>query len=79
VLAGSRAGDIVFDPFFGSGTTGQVASRLGRHFIGCELNRDYGRCSAIACVSPASNSPDYLTEISHDDKRQQRSGARSTD
>jgi site-specific DNA-methyltransferase (cytosine-N4-specific) len=42
VLAGSRAGDIVFDPFFGSGTTGQVASRLGRHFIGCELNRDYG-------------------------------------
>lgn len=41
VLAGSRAGDIVFDPFFGSGTTGQVAQRLGRHFIGCELNADY--------------------------------------
>lgn len=41
VLAGARAGDIVFDPFFGSGTTGQVASRLGRRFIGCELNRDY--------------------------------------
>ena len=41
VLAGSRAGDIVFDPFFGSGTTGQVASRLGRRFIGCELNPDY--------------------------------------
>jgi len=41
VLAGSRVGDIVFDPFFGSGTTGQVASRLGRHFIGCELNPDY--------------------------------------
>jgi site-specific DNA-methyltransferase (cytosine-N4-specific) len=41
VLAGSRVGDIVFDPFFGSGTTGQVAQRLGRRFIGCELNRDY--------------------------------------
>jgi site-specific DNA-methyltransferase (cytosine-N4-specific) len=41
VLAGSRVGDIVFDPFFGSGTSGQVASRLGRRFIGCELNRGY--------------------------------------
>lgn len=40
VLAGSRGGDTVFDPFFGSGTTGAVAQRLGRHFIGCELNRD---------------------------------------
>ncbi|HEV2682591.1 MAG TPA: site-specific DNA-methyltransferase [Rhodanobacter sp.] len=41
VLAGSCPGGIVFDPFFGSGTTGQVAKRLGRHFIGCELNPDY--------------------------------------
>jgi DNA modification methylase len=41
VLAGARVGDIVLDPFFGSGTTGQVASSLGRAFIGCELNRDY--------------------------------------
>lgn len=41
VLAGSRVSDIVFDPFFGSGTTGQVAQRLGRRFLGCELNRDY--------------------------------------
>lgn len=41
VLAGSRVGDVVFDPFFGSGTTGQVAQRFGRRFIGCELNLDY--------------------------------------
>jgi site-specific DNA-methyltransferase (cytosine-N4-specific) len=42
VLAGSRPGDVVFDPFFGSGTAGQVASRLGRGFVGCELNPAYG-------------------------------------
>ncbi|KWK76249.1 DNA-methyltransferase [Burkholderia ubonensis] len=41
VLAGSRPGDVVFDPFFGSGTTGQVAQQLGRRFLGCELNPDY--------------------------------------
>ncbi|VTU38407.1 Modification methylase DpnIIB [Variovorax sp. PBS-H4] len=39
VLAGSPVGAIVFDPFFGSGTTGLVARRLGRHFIGIDLNR----------------------------------------
>lgn len=41
ILAGSRAGDIVLDPFFGSGTAGEVAQHLGRQYIGCELNRDY--------------------------------------
>lgn len=41
VLAGSRPGDVVFDPFFGSGTVGQVAQQLGRRFLGCELNPDY--------------------------------------
>lgn len=43
LLAGSRPGDIVFDPFFGSGTTGQVAQALGRNWIGCEINREYER------------------------------------
>lgn len=41
ILAGSRPGDIVLDPFFGSGTTGEVAQSLGRQWIGCELQRDY--------------------------------------
>jgi DNA modification methylase len=41
IKAGSRIGDTVLDPFTGSGTTGAVAVRLGRHFIGCELNPTY--------------------------------------
>lgn len=41
ILSGSRVRDIVIDPFFGSGTTGQVAQELGRGWIGCELNPDY--------------------------------------
>jgi len=42
VLAGSRLGDIVLDPFMGSGTTAVVALRHGRQYLGCELNPDYG-------------------------------------
>jgi len=41
ILAGSRSGDTVIDPFFGSGTTGEVAERLGRKWIGLDLNADY--------------------------------------
>lgn len=41
ILAGSRAGDIVLDPFMGSGTTAAVALQHGRRFLGCELNEDY--------------------------------------
>jgi len=41
ILAGSAIGDYVIDPFFGSGTTGLVASRHRRNFIGIELKADY--------------------------------------
>jgi len=41
VLAGSKKNDVVLDPFFGSGTTGLVALRSRRRFIGIELNPDY--------------------------------------
>jgi DNA modification methylase len=42
VLAGSRPGDIVLDPFMGSGTTAAVAIQHGRQYLGCELNEEYG-------------------------------------
>mgnify|MGYP000918406209 FL=1 len=41
ILAGCPEGGIVLDPFFGSGTTGEVANRLGRYFCGIELNEKY--------------------------------------
>jgi DNA modification methylase len=41
IMAGSHIGDIVLDPFMGSGTTAQVAQDLGRQYIGCELNPAY--------------------------------------
>lgn len=41
ILAGSKKEDTVLDPFFGSGTTGAVAKRLGREYIGIELNPKY--------------------------------------
>jgi site-specific DNA-methyltransferase (adenine-specific) len=41
ILASSRAGDLVFDPFNGSGTTTVVAKKLGRHYLGVELEDKY--------------------------------------
>lgn len=41
ILAGSRRGGVILDPFFGSGTTGRVAVANGRDYIGIELNPDY--------------------------------------
>ncbi len=41
LTAASNPGDVILDPFFGSGTTGAVAKRLGRHFIGCEREDKY--------------------------------------
>lgn len=41
MLATTNKGDVVLDPFFGTGTTGAVAKRLGRHWIGCEKEDNY--------------------------------------
>lgn len=41
ILASSDKGDVVFDPFLGSGTTAVVAKKLGRHFIGIEKEKEY--------------------------------------
>jgi len=54
ILAASRPGDVVLDPFLGSGTTGAVAKRLGRQFIGIEREQPYARAAEarIDAVEP---------------------------
>src|SRR5437879_217914 len=54
ILAASRPGDVILDPFFGSGTSGAVAKRLGRQFIGIERDAAYARAAQmrIAAVEP---------------------------
>ncbi|MEJ5299682.1 MAG: site-specific DNA-methyltransferase [Thermodesulforhabdaceae bacterium] len=41
ILASSNPGDVILDPFLGSGTTSVVASKLGRHYIGIEIDEHY--------------------------------------
>jgi len=54
ILASTRAGDIILDPFFGSGTTGAVAKELGRNWIGIEKEESYipAALARIAAVQP---------------------------
>ena len=57
MLASTKAGDVVLDPFFGSGTTGAVARRLGRHFVGVEREQLYidAATARIDAVRPLAN------------------------
>ncbi|MGC4027032.1 MAG: site-specific DNA-methyltransferase [Mesorhizobium sp.] len=54
LMASTKPGDIVLDPFFGSGTTGAVAKRLGRNFVGVEREDSYieAATARIAAVQP---------------------------
>lgn len=63
ILAGSRPGDIVLDPFMGSGTTAAVAIQHGRRYIGCELNQDYQvlQQERIAKSHPGPATPDLFS------------------
>ena len=59
ILASTKVGDVVLDPFFGTGTTGAVARKLGRGFVGIEVDPDYAalakkRLAAVAHPADAS-------------------------
>ena len=64
LLSSTNPGDLVLDPFFGSGTTGAVAKKLGRHFIGIERDESYIKIALerIAAVEPASEAALNLPE-----------------
>lgn len=53
ILAGAPAGGVVLDPFYGSGTTGQVSQALGRKYIGCELNPAYKNLQDARTCQPS--------------------------
>jgi DNA modification methylase len=64
ILAGSPRGGVVLDPFFGAGTTGLVAQRHNRKWIGCELNPEY---AAIAQARIESESTLFTLGDNNDD------------
>jgi modification methylase len=61
LLASSKPGDVVLDPFFGSGTTGAVAKRLGRNFIGIERDPNYAEAARRRIAMIETLSEENLT------------------
>jgi modification methylase len=57
IVSSTKPGDVILDPFFGSGTTGAVAKRLGRRFIGIEREKTYADVARarIAEIEPADS------------------------
>jgi len=64
IVSSTKPGDVILDPFFGSGTTGAVAKRLGRHFIGIERDMNYAQLARarIGSVTQASDDAIEVTK-----------------
>jgi modification methylase len=71
IVSSTRPGDVVLDPFFGSGTTGAVAKRLGRRFIGLERDKDYARI-ARARIAAVVAAPDETIEVTKSKRTEPR-------
>jgi modification methylase len=71
VLATTRPGETVLDPFFGTGTTGAAAKRLGRHFIGIERDPAYAEAARarIKKVTPAAAEDLMVTRSKKEEPR----------
>ena len=71
LLASSKTGDIVLDPFFGTGTTGAAAKRLRRNFIGIERNPEYIKAAKkrLKDVKPLNEDDLELTESERNHQR----------
>ncbi len=71
LLATTNRGDVVLDPFFGTGTTGAVAKRLGRHYIGIERDRDYAK-AATERIAKVEVLPDRALETQRSKRSEPR-------
>lgn len=71
LLASSHPGDVVLDPFFGTGTTGAVAKQLGRHFIGIEADAAYA-AAARKRIAAETVLEDAALEVTQSAKQQKR-------
>ncbi len=88
IRVSSNEGDIVFDPFAGSGTTLAVAKKLGRQFLGTELSMDYVRYATERLkssrvgdpldgpVDPASSSPNTANGVTLEARNRRKAGDR---
>lgn len=68
ILAGSKEGDVILDPFNGSGTTGEVAIKYHREYIGCEINPEYIRLTErrLSKIQPVLMQERSLTPLALD-------------
>jgi modification methylase len=71
ILAATKPGDLVLDPFFGTGTTGVVARRLGRHYLGIERDKAYAAAARerIAATEPQDDPSIVDTPSKREEKR----------
>ncbi|MBB3949687.1 site-specific DNA-methyltransferase [Aureimonas jatrophae] len=63
ILSSTRPGDTILDPFFGTGTTGAVAKRLGRHFVGIEREDSYIEAATDRLLSVEPLDADFLQTL----------------
>jgi modification methylase len=69
IAASSEPGDVVLDPFFGSGTTGAVAKRLKRHWIGIEQDSAYAEAARARIAAVEVTDEDEALYHSHEPRR----------
>ncbi len=71
ILSSTKPGDVVLDPFFGTGTTGAVAKKMGRHFIGLEREDSYIKAAEerLAAIEFGTNDEVLSTPAKREQKR----------
>jgi modification methylase len=71
ILSSTKPGDVILDPFFGSGTTGAVAKKLGRHFIGIERDKLYAKFAErrLREINPAAAHEFLITPAKREEPR----------